>query len=195
MKNNKKENILIATKKVISTRGIQNASVREISKAAGVTTGAIYHHYKSKEDILYDVMADSLAKSNEVLENVRLKNIETDKVLNQVIEGIRERFNKEEENKIQFYLAMTGIEDNKGIRDRFKDQYKKWITNIEELLKVAYTREDIKDINALASFLLSAIDGFLLQYMLGANTCTPQEFTSMYEKILFKGIPSIVDNQ
>lgn len=192
MINHRKQKILDGAKAVISTKGIQHASVREISKAAGVTTGAIYHHYKSKEDVLYDLMADSLHKSSQVLEETNKNSLKGNDVLNSVIEGVKERFTKDEENKIQFYLAMTGIEDNLEIRTRFKTLYSQWIQNIEDLLKAAYEKDDIKDINSLSSFLLAAIDGYILQYMLGANTCSPEEFTKVYSQILFKGLPNII---
>ncbi|MEG1415673.1 MAG: TetR/AcrR family transcriptional regulator, partial [Clostridium sp.] len=172
--------------------GIKHASVREISSAAGLTTGAIYHHYKCKEDVLYDLMAESLDKSSQVLNETKNNSLKGDSVLNSVLNGVRERFTKEEENKIQFYLAMTGIEDNEEIRTRFKILYSQWIENIESLLKAAYEKEEIKDINPLATFLLSAIDGYILQYMLGANTCSPEEFTAVYSDILFKGLPNII---
>ncbi|MEF9952079.1 MAG: TetR/AcrR family transcriptional regulator [Clostridium sp.] len=192
MINHRKQKILDGANHVISTKGIQHASVREISKAAGVTTGAIYHHYKCKEDILYDLMAESLHKSSQVLEETKENSLQGEDVLNAVIEGVRERFTKDEENKVQFYLAMTGIEDNEEIRNRFKTLYSQWIENIEDLLKAAYKNNNISNVNALSSFLLAAIDGYILQYMLGANTCTPEEFTKVYSDLLFNGLENII---
>lgn len=47
--------ILSAAKKEFSEKGFQSASLRKIVKDAGVTTGAFYGYYKSKEE-LFDAL-------------------------------------------------------------------------------------------------------------------------------------------
>ncbi len=46
------ENILKAAEKEFLEKGFQGASLRSIVKKAGVTTGAFYGYYKSKEELL-----------------------------------------------------------------------------------------------------------------------------------------------
>ena len=46
------EKIHIAAKKEFMEKGFQLASLRNIVKTAGVTTGAFYGYYKSKEELL-----------------------------------------------------------------------------------------------------------------------------------------------
>ena len=43
--------ILSAAKREFSEKGFQSASLRKIVKDAGVTTGAFYGYYKSKEEL------------------------------------------------------------------------------------------------------------------------------------------------
>lgn len=38
--------------KLIKDKGYENTSIREICSAAGISTGAFYHHFKSKEDLI-----------------------------------------------------------------------------------------------------------------------------------------------
>ncbi|SMC72670.1 transcriptional regulator, TetR family [Desulfocicer vacuolatum DSM 3385] len=38
---------------LMELKGFENITIDEISKKAGVSVGAFYHHFKSKEDILY----------------------------------------------------------------------------------------------------------------------------------------------
>lgn len=49
-----------AAKRIFSEKGIGGASVREIAKAAGYTTGAIYTYFATKEELYADVLRDSL---------------------------------------------------------------------------------------------------------------------------------------
>ena len=52
----KRDLIREAAKRVFLARGLSAASVREIALQAGYTTGAIYFHYASKEEIYADVL-------------------------------------------------------------------------------------------------------------------------------------------
>lgn len=56
----KRELIRDAAKQVFAAHGIEGASVREIAKTAGYTTGAIYTYFASKEDLYAEVLRDSL---------------------------------------------------------------------------------------------------------------------------------------
>jgi AcrR family transcriptional regulator len=63
----KRELIREAAKRVFLARGLSAASVREIALQAGYTTGAIYFHYASKEDIYADVLRQSLSALHETV--------------------------------------------------------------------------------------------------------------------------------
>ena len=49
------QKILEAARKEFLAKGFQSASLRNIVKTAGVTTGAFYGYYKSKEE-LFDAL-------------------------------------------------------------------------------------------------------------------------------------------
>lgn len=63
----KRELIREAAKRVFLERGLSAASVREIALQAGYTTGAIYFHYASKEEIYADVLRSSLVALHEAV--------------------------------------------------------------------------------------------------------------------------------
>ena len=44
--------ILHAALELMRERGFDKVSIRDICKAAGITSGAFYHHFSSKEDML-----------------------------------------------------------------------------------------------------------------------------------------------
>ena len=56
----KRELIRDAAKQVFAATGIEGASMREIARTAGYTTGAIYTYFASKEELYAEVLRDSL---------------------------------------------------------------------------------------------------------------------------------------
>lgn len=47
-----KEKLLLAVVKLVKEKGVKNTTIRDICKESGVSNGAFYHHYSSKEEIL-----------------------------------------------------------------------------------------------------------------------------------------------
>lgn len=46
-----RDNLLLAALDVFNQRGVARASLNEIAQTAGVTRGALYWHFKNKEDL------------------------------------------------------------------------------------------------------------------------------------------------
>ena len=58
--------ILQAAMELFRAGGYDKVSVRDICKAAGITTGAFYHHFRSKEDLItrgFSPMDDYISKA------------------------------------------------------------------------------------------------------------------------------------
>jgi len=47
-----KEKILEASLRLFSEKGIRETTIKDIAKEVGITEGAIYRHFKSKEEIV-----------------------------------------------------------------------------------------------------------------------------------------------
>lgn len=48
----RQQEIVDAARKIISSRGIENLTVREIANALKITNGALYRHFRSKKEII-----------------------------------------------------------------------------------------------------------------------------------------------
>lgn len=193
MSSDGKEKILQAAQRVIVQHGIHAATMRGIAREAGLSTGAIYYYYKNKEEVLYDIMDKSLSESTRIAEKSKDKKEEPNVVIEEISENILKRFEKVSENRLQFYLAHEAMVGNEELILKFKGKYKEWISKTEDLIKLLYQREDNKYSRAFASLLIGAIDGAVLQLLLGANVSTPEEMSEVYGFILKDGIPRFLD--
>ena len=52
----RKEEILRVAAGVIAEKGFYSATVRDIAEAAGILSGSLYHHFKSKDEILIEIL-------------------------------------------------------------------------------------------------------------------------------------------
>ncbi len=194
-----KDRILKSAKELISEKGLQQASVREISKLAGVTTGSIYHHYKNKEEILYEVMDTSLNESHKILEEYihdKTVNCETmnSDILDNVLKSFINRFEKDSENKIQLYLTVLGIEGNEEIKNKMIVKYNTWIVDVAQLLTLTYKDITISKVNALSCVLLATIDGLILQNLIGVDIANNDDILEIYTLLLKRAIPEVINS-
>jgi len=57
------ESLKSAAVKLFASRGYANTSLEDIANAAGFTKGAVYYHFKAKENLLLDMLQDIEARS------------------------------------------------------------------------------------------------------------------------------------
>ncbi|MGH8867807.1 MAG: TetR/AcrR family transcriptional regulator [Actinomycetes bacterium] len=62
--------LLDAATRLFAERGFESTSVQQIVAAAGVTKGAMYHYFGSKDDLLYEIYARVLRMQTDRLERV-----------------------------------------------------------------------------------------------------------------------------
>lgn len=188
-----KSRIIQAAKSVISRSGIAGATMRGIAEEAGLSTGAIYHYYSSKEEILYEVMDESLSETLRIAEESKRLERSLDELIEEIFQNIVKRFEKTDENRIQFYLAQESMKGNSELNEKFKAKYEEWVCRTEELMDRMYKKAPTKYNKALASLLIGAIDGIVMQLLLCANPAELKDILKVYHVILKDGIPRLLD--
>jgi AcrR family transcriptional regulator len=189
-----KSRIIEAAKRVISKSSIAGATMRGIAKEAGLSTGAIYHYYSSKEQILYEIMDESLSEALRISEESKLRKHEPEELIEEIYENIMKRFEKNDENRLQFYLAQEAMLGNAELKEKFKAKYEEWVFRTDELIQHMYGKAPTKYNKAVASLLIGAIDGVVMQLLLCANPAEANEISDVYLEILKEGIPKFLDH-
>jgi AcrR family transcriptional regulator len=192
MKMDGKSKILAAARKVISEHGANRATVRAIAKEAGMSTGAIYHYYKNKDDILYDLLDDSLSDSTRIAKGIVKQELVKEKLIHEIVRKTEERLKKDAENRLQYHFAHEILLGNKELQQKFNEKYKEWNLGIEEILINLYDLQDTPLNKALTSWLLGAVDGVILQYLLEVNENDVEDMIEIFELLLEKGLPQFI---
>jgi AcrR family transcriptional regulator len=189
-----KDRILDAARRVISRNGIAGATMRGIAQEAEMSTGAIYHYYKSKEEILYDVMDMSLSVSTRMAAETQSSTHQPEVVIEEIYANIIKRFKKNDENRLQFYLAQEAMHGNVELQEKFQKKYRDWIGGTQKLIEILYTKDATKYDKAFATLLIGAIDGVIMQLLMSANPADIQTVCEVYHEILKVGIPNFLDH-
>uniref|UniRef100_UPI0028AD380C TetR/AcrR family transcriptional regulator n=1 Tax=Lacrimispora sp. TaxID=2719234 RepID=UPI0028AD380C len=152
----KKQQIIDAAIEVISNQGIEKTSVREIAAAAGLTTGAIYYHYKNKEELFQDVVNESIHFSHKISEKYTNKSIPQENLLNIIVSEVSKRLEKDNEQKLHIALMSDIISKKDAINQQYIDNYKQIIKNTGDLFAPAFGIENNEEYKYLISSILIA---------------------------------------
>ena len=70
LKEESRQAIIRSAKKEFLEKGYEKASMRSIAKKAGMTVGNLYRYYKSKEDIIVNIVSETFNDIEGILQNV-----------------------------------------------------------------------------------------------------------------------------
>lgn len=66
----RRSEILSTAARVIAQKGFASATVRDIADAAGILSGSLYHHFKSKDQMLVEILQTMLTQTRSAYEEV-----------------------------------------------------------------------------------------------------------------------------
>jgi AcrR family transcriptional regulator len=82
------DEVLRAALNLFADQGYANTSVQQIVEAAGVTKGAMYHYFTSKDDLLFAIYERMLSLQKRRLDEITAAGGETEAVLRAVCEDV-----------------------------------------------------------------------------------------------------------
>lgn len=185
---NTREILLKNAINLFSQKGYSNTSIREIGKKAGISSSIIYHYFKNKEEMLFEIVHSS---TKDLIRSLR----ETEERISDPVECLREMLTEQtvifslkrkKEGKIlaidSYQLRGKRGDINRKMQREIYDLYKEKIMEIKEkgLLKKI-------DLTVLAFSIFGIINSFHNWYK-DSGRLSKEEVTENMEKLLFHGI-------
>ena len=112
------EEIIAAAAKVFQTKGYHAATVQDIADAVGILKGSLYHHVKSKEDLLYLIVKEPIARIYEQMAEIVASDLPAGDKLRRAILAHLEAFDRHYPH-LFVYLPRAGG-DEARVREQFK---------------------------------------------------------------------------
>jgi AcrR family transcriptional regulator len=161
-----KSNIIEAARIVFGKKGYHDATMDDVAKELGVSKGALYSYFKSKEDLLKEISLQGHQTLRDILaETGKCKSLET--ALEQVYTNITEKYKGNLHS--HFEIVSLASHDEKIRKIVFED-YQKDIAAVEafveEKKKQGFIRTDV-DARVLAELFTALYMGTMAKLVIG----------------------------
>ncbi|MDY0209779.1 MAG: TetR/AcrR family transcriptional regulator [Acholeplasma sp.] len=181
--NQRKQHIIDATLKTLKAYPIEQVSVRKIAQTAGLTTGAIYHFYKSKDDLIFDAMQQSLYFTASLYDKVEQDEqaYKGKSLLAEINKQVELRIRKSDQQKLHIQIVSDVIKKNDHLTIAYKQAYERMMEAVSKLFSKSFEIDQTMCQKSMASILIAAIDGIALQQGLDV---LPENLDDMIETFI-----------
>lgn len=191
----RKQRIINAAIQVMQENPMEEVTVRKIAMQAGLTTGAIYHHYKNKDELLFDVIKQSLQFTHRLAESVKNENHKKGReLLEEIVSEVGKRLSKSEEQKLYILLLNDAIARNHPVRKKYEENYRAIIENTADLFEEAFELKNEGHKRGVAALLVAAMDGIAIQQALGVLPDSQDKMTDTFVSFFRESIPVFLKN-
>jgi AcrR family transcriptional regulator len=194
MKPDGKVKIIEAAQRLIACQGVEKTSMRDIAEEAGMTTGAIYYYYKSKEELLYDVMDYASAVTSEIMKMRAKPEAKPDEVLDEIARRVTRQMKNHTPWNLRYYLALAAAQGDPTLRARFANNYAAQTQRTAELFTFVFGNPPQPVDMHLAALMVAALDGINFQQFIGALPVEIDELARVYTEFFAFAVPLFQKN-
>jgi AcrR family transcriptional regulator len=128
------QRLLAAATRLFAEQGFDRTSVQEIVEAAGVTKGALYHYFGSKDDLLHEIYARLLRLQQERLDDFADRDAPVEQRLREAaVDVVVTSLANRDDAKIFFRsMHMLSAEKQKEVRADRRRYHERFRALIEE---------------------------------------------------------------
>ena len=190
---NTEERILSQSMRLFLEKGYHGTSIDDITQAAGLTKGAFYWHFKSKEDLLRRIVEEYDKRFLDGL--IRAVEEVQDGAFNKFEKYIRYNaafaYHNRELCASFDTLAVELVGAHHRIEPEIKRIYKKYQNFLSQLI-LQGKKEKVfkKELNTeLAALILIAFhDGILIQWSMNRKKIDGEAYVNTFKKMVLKGL-------
>jgi len=143
------ERIVRTAERLFAQRGFASTGMRAIAKAAQVSIGAIYHHFKSKEDILERIIRDELDRRRQALAELKAAGLPLKDQIQKIVE-MHFALLKDKRNSARLFFRER-FDPSPSLRARIQDLYDEVANFIADVLGEGIAAGEIRPCQPLVT--------------------------------------------
>lgn len=184
------ERLIQAGFHVLQTNGYNNTSIKLITDEAGVTKGAFYGHFESKEVFFIELLeyrSKSRQKSLLEMEELFQSNLSVDTLIKEVSTYYFNYLKASPSWNAAYFEFFMASRTNPSLKGYFQNVYDKWILEGEKLVIYLRQKGDIqteRNSKDITKEIYAYIEGLLLHELMYGDTFT--------EEHLYKGLQTFI---
>ncbi|MBN1298347.1 MAG: TetR/AcrR family transcriptional regulator, partial [Actinobacteria bacterium] len=109
--------IFNAAEKHLSSEGIENTDIDSICREAGLTKGAFYHHFGSKQQFLLELLGKWINKLSAEINTAPFDSYETTEIFTMIIDRMQPVFEKAGKQLPVFLQLYISAISDEGLKD------------------------------------------------------------------------------
>lgn len=109
------DEIVSAAAKVFRTKGYHAATVRDIADEVGILKGSLYHHFESKEELLYLVVKEPIAQMWRTISEIAAADLSAPQKLERAIAAHLEAFDR------HYPQLFVYLRERESVKRRFRE--------------------------------------------------------------------------
>jgi len=169
--------------------GYQGTSIDRIAREAGVTKGAIYHHFRNKEDLLAAAIMDRIGEFEARVQNACLE-AAPDESLRRIADVCAQHARSEDRPRFAIKLMVESIDTNDPVLEEMRGmmrRFRAFLRNVVRAGQDGGTFRSDADADSVAALFTSAVIGAETQFYLD-----PKRFS--LERTLETFVAQLLDN-
>lgn len=187
----KKQVLLDAAVRVFTQKGFGAATMREISSAAGLTTGALYHHFRNKEDLFYHAVKEAMFFTKRLsATDAASKRKSNESMLREISAQVRERLEKLAEQRLLVLVTAYILESGGENLTDLRREYQEKIGLVADMYYYAFGVDNPALKRHIACVLIAAMDGMAVQYAIGAADTKDAALRESFVSFFVESIPA-----
>jgi AcrR family transcriptional regulator len=144
----RKEQIIEAATRVFLERGIQKTRMDDIVEESGLSKGALYWYFKSKNDLIIGIVDALFEKEFKVMQEFDFTKGSAKEILNEYVEIVIADFNRITMVLPIFFEFFALAMRSKTIRVMFKEYFHKYMSYLEPIIQRGIDSGEFRQISA-----------------------------------------------
>lgn len=159
--------LLEAAIESFATHGYQGTSIERIARAAGVTKGALYYHFRDKEELLFETVRDRIVGFESRVLAATSPEDDMKTVLERVIDACFLAATESNHRRFIITLMVEALGTNPELSDVFRLELRRMRTFLADVVRRGQEAGEARvDVSAheVAALIVSAIMGAEIQH-------------------------------
>jgi len=182
------DDIIAAAAKVFRTKGYHAATVQDIANEVGILKGSLYHHFESKEDLLYLIVKEPIARMYETIGEIVATDLPAAEKLRRAILAHLDAFDRHYPHL--FVYLREREEMKRRFRERVKlspERYERfWQQIVREGMKSGEFRPDL-DVQVVSYGILGMLN-WLYRWYRPQGRLTVREVAEQFIALVLAGL-------